>query len=298
MAEREQAWFTSGGVRCAAWHYPGTNGACVVMASGAAVPKEPGTDPFARAFHAAGFTVLAFDYRFLGESGGHPRQLVDVRAQLADWAAALDLAASLPGAEAGRIAAWGFSLSGGHVLRVAASLPVAAVVAQSPFTDGTHATLVAGRHQTVGGFLRLTGTALLDLVGGWFGLSPRLVPLAGEPGAVALLTTPDGNDGDRALAPDGRCPDWPRTVTARTALRLGGYWPGRVARRIRCPLLVVACDDDQSVGTAPAVRAAAVAPRGELVRLAGGHYAPFLAEHDRAVEVELDFLRRRLLADA
>jgi alpha-beta hydrolase superfamily lysophospholipase len=71
-AAREKARFASEGTECAAWHYPGTNGACVVMAGGGAVTKEPGTDPFAKRFHEAGFSVLAFDYRRLGESGGRP----------------------------------------------------------------------------------------------------------------------------------------------------------------------------------------------------------------------------------
>jgi hypothetical protein len=31
------------------------------------------------------------------------------------------------------------------------------------------------------------------------------------------------------------------------------------------------------------------------VRLPGGHYAPFLDQHDQAVAAELDFLRRHLL---
>src|SRR5262249_17813259 len=78
----EKVRFVSGGAECAAWHYPGANGACVIMAGGGAVTKEPGTDPFARRFNDAGFAVLAFDYRRLGESGGRPRQVIRVREQL------------------------------------------------------------------------------------------------------------------------------------------------------------------------------------------------------------------------
>lgn len=37
------------------------------MAGGFAVTKEPGTDRFATRFADAGFGVLAFDYRGLGE---------------------------------------------------------------------------------------------------------------------------------------------------------------------------------------------------------------------------------------
>jgi hypothetical protein len=58
-AEREKVHFISGDTQCAAWHYPGTNGACVIMAGGFAVTMEPGIEPFAKRFNAAGFTVLA-----------------------------------------------------------------------------------------------------------------------------------------------------------------------------------------------------------------------------------------------
>ena len=100
------------------------------------------------------------------------------------------------------------------------------------------------------------------------------MPLAGKPGTVAVLTTPDALDGASALNPDGRYPDWQQRVAARCVLRLGRYRPGRYASRIRCPLLVLACEEDGSALPGPAVRAAQAAPRGELVRLPGGHYGP------------------------
>lgn len=111
-ANREKVRFRSGGMECAAWHYPGTNGGCVVMAGGFGVTKEPATDLFAGRFHDAGFTVLAFDYRHLGESDGQPRQVVRVREQLADSRAAIRFAATLPGVDPTRVALWGFSSSG------------------------------------------------------------------------------------------------------------------------------------------------------------------------------------------
>jgi len=141
------------------------------------------------------------------------------------------------------------------------------------------------------------GEQLADAAGALGGRPPRLVPLSGEPGTVALLTTPDARDGARALDPDGRYPDWRQEVAARSALRLGFYRPGRYAARVRCPLLVLVCDQDQSVLAAPAVRAVSQAPRGELVRMPGGHYEPFLGGHEQAVGAELSFLRRHLLGE-
>jgi hypothetical protein len=57
---------------------------------------------------------------------------------------------------------------------------------------------------------------------------------------------------------------------------------------------VVVCDQDQSALAAPATRAAARAPGGELVTVRGGHYAPFLAGHEDAVQAEVAFLRRHV----
>ena len=214
---RAKVQFASGGDTCAAWHYRGTSGACVVMAGGFAVTKEAATDAFASRFHQAGFSVLAFDYRRLGESGGQPRLVLPVRDQIADWHAAISFASTLPEVDAAKIALWGFSASGGHVVRVAAGNPaVAAVIAQTPNADGLAAARNQSRHQRVGAMLRFTGRGALDAM----------------------------------------------------------------------------------VFAGPAIRAAQRAPRGELVRLAGGHYHPFLAGHEASVEAELGFLRRHLLPQA
>jgi uncharacterized protein len=106
LTERKKIRFISGDTECAAWHYPGANGACVIMAGGGAVTKEPGTDLFAKRFREAGFAVLAFDYRRLGESGGQPRQVIRIREQLTDWQAAIAFAAGLPGVDPARPAIW------------------------------------------------------------------------------------------------------------------------------------------------------------------------------------------------
>lgn len=293
---RQRVRFDSGGQTCVAWHYPGTNGACVVMAAGGAVTKEPGTDRFAARFHADGFSVLAFDFRHLGESGGQPRQVVRVAEQLADLEAAVRRARTLPEVDPNKIACWAFSLSGGHLFRIAARTPgVAAVIAQSPVADNLVASPNALRYESVGVALRFPILAAADAIAGLFGRPPDLIPLAGPRGTVAMLSTPDATDGARALDPDGRYSDWQQTIAARSVLPLMVYRPGRAAARARCPMQVIICDDDQTALPGPARRAAGRAPDAELVAVPGGHYAPFLDQHERVVAAELDFLRRRLL---
>ena len=301
-AQREGITFRSGNDDCAAWHYRGSNGACVVMAGGAGVTKEPATDRFAARFHAAGYSVLAFDYRHFGDSGGTPRQVARVREQLADWEAALDCAASLPGVAAGKIAGWGFSLAAGHLLRLAARPSdqhrLAAVIAQAPLTDGAVSSPHALSHETVGVRARCPLIALRDVARGIAGREPLVVPLSGPRGAVAMLTTPDATDSGRALNPGNAYPQWQQTIAARSVIPIGLYRPGRTASRINCPLLAVISTHDQSVLAGPALKAARRAPEGEVLEVDGAHYAAFLDQHETVIAAELDFLRRHLLQDA
>ncbi|MFD8740088.1 alpha/beta hydrolase [Streptomyces sp. NPDC059618] len=293
--QREKVRFASGGTSCAAWHYPGSNGGCVVMAGGTSVTKEPASDLFAARFNDAGFAVLAFDHRRFGESGGAPRQIVRFDEQVADWHAAIQYATGLPDVDPDMISVWGFSLAGGHIFRVAADQPrLACAIAQTPLVDGPAVAPHALRSMTPLAALRLFGRGVADVLGGLVGRPPLLVPAAGPRGAVASLTTPDAMDGDRALDPDRRHANWDQTVAARIALQIGTYRPGRQASRIRCPLLVVVCDQDQSVLPGPAIRAALNAPRSEVVHLTGSHYAPFLESHEQAVAAEISFLNRHL----
>ena len=265
FVQREKVRFASGNTDCAAWHYPGTNGACVIMTGGMGVNKEPGTDRFAIRFQDSGFAVLAFDYRHIGESGGQPRQVVRIKEQLADWQAAICFAATLPGVT---------SPQAGDLEFLALRRPYLFRRGAEPTTGGgyradaarrrprCHAN--AARYQTPRAMLRFTCRGILDALGGQIGRPPRLVPLAGEPGAVAMLTTRDVTDGSRILNPENRYPDWHQEIAARSALRSGLYRPGRYARHVQIPLLVLVCNEDQSALAEPAVRAAKRAPRARV----------------------------------
>ena len=67
---------------------------------------------------------------------------------------------------------------------------------------------------------------------------------------------------------------------------------------MRCPLLVVVCDQDQSALAGPAAARRDERPGRSWFAWPGGHYAPFLDGHEQAVEAELSFLRRHLLDHA
>ena len=296
LTDRRDVRFRSGEADCAGWHFPATgraSGVCVVMAHGLGAIKEVGLERFARRFADAGHQVVAFDYRGFGGSGGSPRQVVDVAGQQRDWRCAVDFARTLPGVRADRIVLWGTSYAGSHVLALAAELSgVAAAIAQVPMADG----LAAARGMALRQSLRLAAHGLWDELRGRTGRRPHLVGITGGPGELALLTSPDAAAGLQILNPD-RFP-WPNEIAARFALHGPFYRPVRGAARITCPLLVVICDADAITPPAAAVRAAEMAPRGELVHVPGGHYAVYEGDgFEQAVSAQLAFLHRHLPAD-
>ncbi|GAB3156665.1 hypothetical protein GCM10027258_63450 [Amycolatopsis stemonae] len=204
---RRDVWFESGGVRCAAWLYtPAAEGGprpLVVMAHGLGAVREWRLDAFAERFAAQGWVVLVFDYRYLGTSEGSPRQLLDIGDQLDDWRAALAYGRSLPEVDPDRIAVWGTSFGGGHVLRIAGEdHGVAAVVAQCPFTDGPASLLSRFRAGPVS-MAGLVIAALLDVVGSVFGTKPVLAPVVGVWWMPAFLVSPTAIAAASQLIPAG-----------------------------------------------------------------------------------------------
>ncbi|HEY4916988.1 MAG TPA: alpha/beta fold hydrolase, partial [Solirubrobacteraceae bacterium] len=107
------------------------------MAHGFSLTRHDGLPAYAKRLAEAGTAVLLFDHRYLGDSGGEPRQRFRKSAQMQDWRAAVAYARSLEGIDPARIILWGFSFSGGHVIETAAADPgIAATLALCPMVDG------------------------------------------------------------------------------------------------------------------------------------------------------------------
>ena len=262
----------------------------VILGHGLGATRELGLEPYARRFADAGIAALVFTYRHFGDSTGEPRQLLDIDLQLGDWAAALAYARSLDGIDDSRIALWGTSFAGGHVIEAAArDLAVAAVVSQCPFTDGVAATLAAGPRNVA----RALVPALRDELARVRHKPPVMVPLVGPPGSTALMTSPDSEAGYHALIPPGV--DFQGEVAARFLNHVGRYRPGRSASKLRCPILFCICDEDAVAPPETARRYAATAPRGEVKRYPVGHFDIYLGEpFEHAVRDQTEFLVRHL----
>lgn len=259
--------FPSGDEKCAGAHWRGDGPEgrpCVVMAHGLGATRDCGLDGFAEAFAAAGCDVVAFDYRHFGASGGEPRQLVDPKRQLDDYAAAIAFARGLDGVDPDRIVVWGCSFAGGHAFEVAArDGRAAAMISMTPAPDGlasSRMTFASSGPRVVG---QLTRLGIADAMGALRGRPPVYVPVVGEPGELAGLTAPGAVAAWREVAG----PTWENRLAARVFLTIGSYRPGRAASRVSCPALVQVADLD----TLAPPRAAEVAAEAAGARV---HHYP------------------------
>ncbi|ATQ42734.1 alpha/beta hydrolase [Caulobacter mirabilis] len=289
MAGRRRVSFWSNGAECIGYVYGEGVGPCLVMAHGFGGTQEGSLARNAADFAAGGLTVLTFDYRGFGESGGEPRQVVDLSAQRQDWQAAIAFARGLPAVDPDRVALWGSSLGGGHVLAVAAEDPrLAAVVAQVPFNGFPKAVEGRDRAET----WRLLRAALADWIGSRLGRPPIYVKAVGEPGELAVMAT---REAARTVALMDN-PTWRNQVTPRALLDMLVYRPGRRARRLAMPVLLSLAERDRETPAELARPIALRAPFGELRRYPCTHFQFY----DEAVRPtvfgdQLSFLRAHLL---
>lgn len=302
MSSPREVFFDSGGVRCAADLYLPENAAgripCVVMGHGGSGTKRLGLPAYAEKFAGGGLAVLAFDYRGFGASAGEPRQVIDVDGQRKDYRAAVAYARGLPEVDPARVAVWGTSLSGGHVLAVAAADPtIAAVVSQVPMIDGMH----RGRSlrqrlnwEVTSRTLGFAVAALRDARSARRGGPPCLVPVVASPGRVAVFTEPDAKAAFEALG--GEAVGWRNELAPRFVFALPKYVPG-TAERLSMPLLMCLADRDLQASSRFAARVAAGASHVEIHHHPLGHFDVYLGEaFERISDAQLAFLRTHLRA--
>ncbi len=271
-AERTETTFTSGGERCAAWHYTPqaatATGTCVVMAHGFSLTRHDGLAAYAEALAAAGAHVVVFDHRFLGDSGGSPRQRFNRGDQLEDWRNAIAFARTLDGVASERIVLWGFSFSGGHALELAAKRDdIAAAIVLCPFVDGLQRVL--GTPPALSAWI--IPRALANAAG-----RDVLIPVTGQPGTHAAMALPGEADGFAAAIPDGS--PWRNEISPAIFLTVGMVRPISKAKKVTCPLWVGVGERDISVHKPAVVKLAERAPRGELHRYDIDHFEGFLGE--------------------
>jgi dienelactone hydrolase len=289
--------FAAGDSFCAGWLYrpPVASPApIVILGHGLGAVREMRLDAYAQRFATAGLAVLVFTYRHFGDSGGWPRQFLSATRQLADWDAAIDYAMSLDGVDSARIALWGTSFGGGHVLKVATRRRgIAAVVSQCPFTDGVASALALDRRSAV----KVLTAALRD-VSAQLRRGQRVpVAVAGLPGSAALMTAPDALPGMRALLDDHT--PFVNETPARALFEILTYRPGRAARDITVPILFCISGNDSVAPTKATLRHALRASRADILVDPAGHFEFYHGEaFERLVDAQTSFLLRSLTETA
>jgi uncharacterized protein len=296
--ERRRVSIESGGLNCAGYLYRPANASgnvpCVVLANGFSGTMDWILPACAERFAAAGFAVLIFDYRYFGESEGQPRQLVSVKRQREDIHSAIRFALSQTSIDPNRIALWGTSLGGGHVIAVAAEEPrVAAVIAQVPGIDMVSKDARATIKVPVLVIVKLLAAAVRDAIQGFLGLAPYYAKVFGKPGETAVFSAPDLKPRFEALMKGS--PTWRNAFTPRFYLALPRYQPGTM-EKLNMPLLVCVADQDVYGNPAFPVKLAKQAPRGEVLRYPGEHFDFYHRLFEQVIADEIDFLRRHLLA--
>ena len=219
------------------------------------------------ALTAAGFSVLVFDYRGFGDSGGTP--LLSPAHQLQDLVNAVTYLCTREDVDADAIGAFGTGGTGGGnaVLLAAADERVRAVVSQVPVADGADwlhrmrsesdwlaflATLEADRRERV-----LTGTGRL--------VHPREEIMV--PTAERRLTSVKADVDERI----------PTSVSLAAADEILAYRPLDAALGLETPLLVIGVEGDATTPTdhAVALYEAARGPRRLVMQRHTTHYAAY-----------------------
>jgi len=290
---REDVRFDSGESYCSAWLYLPVGvdrPPLVVLGHGAGAIREMRLDAVSERFAAAGLATLAFTYRYFGDSGGEPRQLMSVKRQLEDWEAALAYVKRRNDVDAGRLATWGSSLGGGHAITIASRHPeLRAAVSVCPFTDGLASASALGLQ----GLLKVTPFIMRDLAAKLLGRPPVMVPIAAPPGQPALMSAHDALPGYLRLMPQSV--PFVNHAAARVIPEICAYFPGRSAAKVECPILFCVSNTDTVTPPGRTVELARRAPRGEIKRYDAGHFDFYIGPaFDQLVSDQTRFLTQHL----
>lgn len=276
---RRNIEFNAEGPVLRGWHYEPDKGdgpfPTIVMAHGSAALKEQYLDRYAEVFAAAGLASIVYDHRNFGASDGDVRQEIDPILQMRDYRHAVTFAMTLPGVNPEKIGAWGTSLSGGHVLMLAAlDRRVRCVVAQVPTISGGAGSLRRTRaDQMAASRIRFDG----DRKNRFAGKPPGTMPLVAEDPMTACFN--GGADAWAFFQESLKvAPARKNEVTLRSAEMLREYEPGSYIERISpTPLLMIVGNRDVLTATDLALQAynRALEPK-KLVLFEGGHYDPYV----------------------
>lgn len=239
----------------------------VVMAHGLGLTQDCKLDAHIQAFRQIGLAVFTFDYATFGWSHGWPRHQVIPHRHVADLQAALVHVRKLPQIDTERIALWGTSLGGGHVLSVAAvDSNIRAVVANVPHVKSALESLLGlirrdpipalqGLFQVGGSLVKGVGSFLASMVTNQDGST--YIPLHGPPGSPAMLQNPGDDEGYGSLVENlPQDLQWRNLASVTSVLPTLFYRPYNSVKTIVSPTLFLPAELDTLCPAADSVAAA------------------------------------------
>jgi pimeloyl-ACP methyl ester carboxylesterase len=257
------------------------------MAPGLCGTKEGPLEAFAWGLAAAGFCILAIDFRSFGGSEGRLRHSIDLRAHVADYAAVIAFAreGGVPGADPERVALWGTSFSGASAVCATQDNPVEAMILQVPYLGrpGEGPGIVQMLGYIGLSFAEIAGDALARLIG--VTLPPAYITAYCQPGERAFAPSRDcvsrrtGASAHPfwAALPDVYRGGWRNGFMVRGLQHLDAIDPEAALQQIACPVLVVAARHDDMIRIADTRMICVANPRVELHEIDGGHFDPYVA---------------------
>jgi len=280
--------FFSKGIRCAGTLYlpdKPDKPPVVIMAHGLGAEQTFRIPAFAERFAAHGLAAFAFDYRYYGKSDGEPRHLINPWRQIHDWLGAIDHVRSLEVIDKTRIALWGSSFAGGHVLVVAAkSKGISALVSQVPFVNGWSIFRIFSPIY----LFKATLHGIRDVFRMITFRKPHMIPIIGKPDTFAFMNTHDSWDGYSAIIPKGSV--WKNECPARILLMITNYRPMSYARKIKCPALFIVAEKDSLVDWKDVQKTADRMNRATSQVLPVGHFDVYVGDlFENVVDQELNF---------
>ncbi|KAJ7315372.1 Alpha/Beta hydrolase protein [Mycena albidolilacea] len=205
---------------------------------------------------------------------GTPRRVRIVKEQLEDYRTVIKYARQQPEFDPQRLVLWGSSFSG--------SVNAVAALAQCPYTGLSPPIPLDFT------YLKIAGSAVLDMVKQALGLAPVYIPVVSEPRTVGALTTEGTKPGMLAICS--------KDVSASSLLQVPSYHPRAKAASITCPLLIVLPTEDNLCLPDDAVQISQATEKCELVSVPCGHFDLYYGRsyHTESITAQLEFLKKHV----